>query len=171
VALAEQGHRFKACVAEETAGSGYCSAEKSYYHGIRVHCQCLNISVWRAPVIIMAKYLIRFCRNCTTMDCMAIKPINAPTSKPSGDPRTSPVSTPVKKRKGQRYLDIGAMAATTVSRVRRPMKHYLPGLKKRQALDAPVKCVLIWIDGACLRKAGCVSVFLEFLRTSLLIHI
>lgn len=31
VALAKQGHRFKACVASELADAGYCSTKKLYY--------------------------------------------------------------------------------------------------------------------------------------------
>lgn len=37
VALAKQGHRFKARVAPEIADAGYCSTKKLYYYGIRVH--------------------------------------------------------------------------------------------------------------------------------------
>ncbi len=37
VALAKQGHRFKACVANELADGGYCSTKKLYYYGVRVH--------------------------------------------------------------------------------------------------------------------------------------
>ena len=37
VALAKQGHRFKACVAKELANAGYCSTKKLYYYGVRVH--------------------------------------------------------------------------------------------------------------------------------------
>ncbi|SFM87861.1 hypothetical protein [Nitrosomonas communis] len=36
VALAKQGHRFKACVAKELADSGYYSTKKLYYHSVRV---------------------------------------------------------------------------------------------------------------------------------------
>jgi hypothetical protein len=37
VALAQQGHRFKARVARELADAGYCSTRKLYYDGVRVH--------------------------------------------------------------------------------------------------------------------------------------
>jgi hypothetical protein len=37
VALAKQGHRFKARVARELADAGYCSTKKLYYYGVRVH--------------------------------------------------------------------------------------------------------------------------------------
>ncbi|XVL53423.1 hypothetical protein ABXJ76_09230 [Methylobacter sp. G7] len=37
VALAKQGHRFKAKVAPELADHGYCSTKKLYYYGVRVH--------------------------------------------------------------------------------------------------------------------------------------
>ncbi len=37
MALAKQGHRFKACVARELADAGYCSTKKTYYYGVRVH--------------------------------------------------------------------------------------------------------------------------------------
>ena len=37
VALAKQGHRFKACVAKEIADSGYCSTKNLYFYGVRVH--------------------------------------------------------------------------------------------------------------------------------------
>ena len=37
VALAKQGHRFKAKVAPQLANAGYCSTKKLYYYGVRVH--------------------------------------------------------------------------------------------------------------------------------------
>ena len=37
VALAKQGHRFKARVATELADTGYCSTKKLYDYGVRVH--------------------------------------------------------------------------------------------------------------------------------------
>jgi hypothetical protein len=37
VALAKQGHRFKARVAPELADAGYCATKKLYYYGVRVH--------------------------------------------------------------------------------------------------------------------------------------
>jgi hypothetical protein len=37
VALAKQGHRFKAKVAPELANAGYCSTQKLYDYGVRVH--------------------------------------------------------------------------------------------------------------------------------------
>jgi hypothetical protein len=36
VILAMQGRRFRACVAKQLADSGYCSTRKLYYHGVRV---------------------------------------------------------------------------------------------------------------------------------------
>jgi hypothetical protein len=74
VALAKQGHRFKACVAKELADSGYCALKKLYYYGV--------------PVIMMTRYWIRFARTCMTKNCMAIKLIIGPMPKPSGKPRT-----------------------------------------------------------------------------------
>ncbi len=37
VALAKQGHRFKACVAKEIADSGYCATKRLYFYGVRDH--------------------------------------------------------------------------------------------------------------------------------------
>jgi hypothetical protein len=37
VALAQQGHRFKVCVAKELDDVGYCSTKKLYYCGVRSH--------------------------------------------------------------------------------------------------------------------------------------
>jgi len=37
VALAKQGHRFKAKVAPELADVGYCATKKLYFYGVRAH--------------------------------------------------------------------------------------------------------------------------------------
>jgi len=37
VALAKQGHRFKACVVPALADHSYCLTKKLYFYGVRVH--------------------------------------------------------------------------------------------------------------------------------------
>ncbi len=47
VALAKQGHRFKAKVAPQIADAGYCSTKKLYYYGVRVHViGCSQPGTW-----------------------------------------------------------------------------------------------------------------------------
>ena len=57
------------------------------------------------------------------------------------------VLIPVKKQKGQRYLEPqDQWLSTAVSRVRQPIEACVLGLKKKLASNAPVKCALITVS-------------------------
>ena len=84
VALAKQGHRFKACVAKEIADSGYCSTKNLYFYGVRVHIVAReNRGTLPTPeyigvtgaTIMMEKSLTKFVLFYTTTIFMVIKPI------------------------------------------------------------------------------------------------
>ena len=90
VALAKQGHRFKACLAPELANSGYCSTKKLYFYGIRVYVigrrqagtlPRRNILVWPKRATMMEKYLIKFARRLSMRSFSETKPIKDPMQK------------------------------------------------------------------------------------------
>lgn len=109
VALAKQGHRFKAKVAPELADHGYCSTKKLYYYGVRVHVVGrAQAGTLPSPDYIGVtgasdhdgKVLTRFDPNWRIMCFMATKPTNGLMPTKSGKPRILRSSRPLKNKKG-----------------------------------------------------------------------
>ncbi|SFN00875.1 hypothetical protein [Nitrosomonas communis] len=72
------------------------------------------------------------------------KAYQQPNAQDARQARNLTVLTLVKKQKGQHCPEPqDQWLSTAVFCVRHRLKHYLPGLKKRQALNVPVKFVLI----------------------------
>ena len=114
VALAKQGHRFNAKVAPELADHGYCSTKKLYYYGVRVHV----VGRAQAGTLPSPDYIgvtgasahdgkvfdqIRpeLANNVLYGD----KAYQRPDADEAREVQNLTVLTPVKKQKGQRYLE------------------------------------------------------------------
>ncbi|MDD5462563.1 MAG: transposase [Methylococcales bacterium] len=181
VALAEQGYRFKASVAEELADSGYCVTKKLYYYGVRVHViGSRQLGTLPAPAYIGAtgasahdgKVLdqIRPCLH--NQELYGDKDYQRPDAKAIRQAQNLTVLSRLKNKKGsaiwhpringcpQRFLVFGNR-----------LKRYLPGLKKRPALSAPVHCVRI-MGLCCIYSESWLRLCSSGIFTSqLLIHI
>ena len=143
VALAKQGHRFKACVAQELANHGYCSTnmsitylyvvEKLYFYGVKVHV----IGRRQAGTLPSPEYIgvtpaseydgkvfdqIR--PKLMNEEVFGDKAYQRPDAKEIEKKQCLIVRTPVKKQKGQTYLDADEQwLSTAVSSVRQPIHH------------------------------------------------
>jgi hypothetical protein len=102
---------------------------------------------------------------------MAIK-LHRPDAEAVRQARNLTVLTPVKKQKGQRYLEPqDQWLSTAVSRVRQPIEALFAWIEEKTALSAPVKCAPLIMGLGCRYWANSRQpVFLEFSTNQLLIH-
>jgi len=145
VALARQGHRFRACVAKELADHGYCATKKLYFYGVRVHV----VGRRRAGTLPTPEYI-------------GVAPASHPDGKvfdllrpvlggeevygdkayqatdavqPPCDPAMT-MRTPVKKQKGQKYLDADEQwLSTAVSCVRQPIETLFGWIEEKTGIE------------------------------------
>lgn len=145
VALARQGHRFKACVAPEIANHGYCSTKKLYFYGVRVHV----IGRRQTGTLPTPEYLgllpasandgkvfdsIRpeLCHE----ELFGDKAYERPDAALIEQQQQLKVFTPVKKEKGQAYLDTDdKWLSTAVSQVRQPIETLFGWIEKKTGIE------------------------------------
>jgi hypothetical protein len=132
VALAKQGHRFKAKVAPELADHGYCATKRLYYYGVRVHV----IGRYRPGTLPSPEYLgvtgasahdgkiFDLIRPELTHNVVyGDKAYQRPDASEIQQTQALTVLTPVKKQPGQPTLDADEQwLSTAVSRVRQPIE-------------------------------------------------
>jgi hypothetical protein len=145
VALAKQGHRFKACVAKELADTGYCSTKKLYYYGVRVHV----IGRRQAGTLPNPEYIgvtgashhdgkifeqIR--PELINNELYGDKAYHRPDAKDVSDTQNLTVLTPVKKQKGQKYLEPqDQWLSTAVSRIRQPIETLFSWIEEKTGIE------------------------------------
>lgn len=145
VALAKQGHRFKACVAPELANHGYCSTKKLYFYGVRVHV----IGRRQAGTLPSPEYIgvteasfndgkifdqIR--RELVNEELFGDKAYQRPDAKEVEQKQNLRVLTPVKKTKGQKHLDANEQwLSTAVSRVRQPIETLFGWIEEKTGIE------------------------------------
>ncbi len=132
VALAKQGPRFKAKVAPQLADAGYCSTKKLFYYGVRVQV----IARRQAGTLPRPEYIGVTGASCydgnvfeqirpvlQDNELYADKAYQRPDEIAIENRQSLTVRTPVKKAKGQLYLDAASQwLSTAVSRVRQPIE-------------------------------------------------
>jgi hypothetical protein len=149
VALAKQGHRFNACVAKELADAGYCSTKKLYYYGVRVHV----VARRHAGTLPCPDYIgvtgasshdgkifdhIRPCLK--NNELYADKAYQRPDAQTIEAVQGLSVLTPVKKDKGQGYLEPSDQwLSTAVSRVRQPIESLFGWLEEKTGIECASK--------------------------------
>ncbi len=145
VALASQGHRFNARVAKELADSGYCSTEKLYYYGVRVHV----IGRRRAGTLPCPEYIgVTGASSNDGKIFEQIRPVlydnelygDKAYHRPDADKvraaQNLTVLTPVKMEKGQKYLEPSDQwLSTAVSRVRQPIETLFSWLEEKTGIE------------------------------------
>ncbi|SDW01334.1 hypothetical protein [Nitrosomonas communis] len=153
VALAKQGHRFNACVAKELADSGYCSTKKLYYHGVRVHIigrrQPGSLPIPEYIGVTGAsdhdgKIFDQIRPQLHHNELYGDKAYQRPDAEEVRQAQNLTVLTLVKNKKGNTIWNhrINGCLQRCLAFGNR-LKPYLPGLKKKQALNVPAKFVLI----------------------------
>lgn len=149
VALAKQGHRFNACVAEELADAGYCSTKKLYFYGVRVHV----VARLRPGALPFPEFMgvtqashhdgIVFdqIRPVLTHNVRyADKAYQRPDAKQIETEQNLVVFTPVKKQKGQAYLDAADQwLSTAISRARQPIEALFAWIEEKTGIQRASK--------------------------------
>jgi hypothetical protein len=132
VALAKQGHRFKAKVAPQLANTGYGSTKKLYYYGVRVQV------IGRSQLGTLPQPVYIGVTSVSDNDGKVFAPIRpvlhhkelyGDKAYPLPDEeefRRQPglvVRTPVNPQTGQEHLEVAdQLFSTAVSRVRQPIE-------------------------------------------------
>lgn len=149
VALAKQGHRFGACVAKELANVGYCSTKKLYFYGVRVHVLARRqIGTLPCPDYIGitgashhdGKVFDHIRPLLTNNELFADKAYQRPDARMIEAAQGLAVLTPVKKEKGQVYLEpADQWLSTAVSRVRQPIESLFAWIEEKTGIECASK--------------------------------
>ena len=177
VTLAKQGHRFKACVAKELADSGYCATKKLYYYGVRVH-----VIGSRQPGILPApeyigvtgasdhdgKIFDQIRPHLHDQELYGDKAYQRPDAEAVRQAQNLTVLTPVKKQKGQRYLEPqDQWLSTAVSRVRQPIEALFAWIEAKTGIEcASTVRSYNGLMGHVFGKLAAALFFWNFLRIS-----
>jgi hypothetical protein len=177
VALAKQGHRFKACVASELADSGYCSTKKLYYHGVRVHVvarrQPGSLPIPEYIGVTGAsehdgKVFDQIRPQLHDNELYGDKAYQRPDAETIRETQNLTVLTPVKKQKGQTFLEPQEQwLSTAVSRVRQPIEALFAWIEEKTGIECASKVrsyngLMVHVFG----KLAAALFFWNFLRTS-----
>jgi hypothetical protein len=145
VALARQGHRFKACVAKGLVGNGYCPAKKMYFYGMRVHVVARRQpgSLPSPEHIIVTpasesdgKVFDQILPKLFNEIIFADKAYQRPEIEGYQKEHNIKVFTPVKKKKGQKYLEADEkLLSTAVSKVRQPIETLFGWIEEKTGIE------------------------------------
>ena len=148
VALAKQGHRFKACVAKEIADSGYCSTKNLYFYGVRVHIVARNdpgtlptpeyigvtgASHYDGKIFDQIRPVLH--NNYLYGDKAYLRS----DAKQVMDDQNLVVLTPVKKQKGQNLNADEKQRSTAISRVRQPIESLFSWIEQQTGIECASK--------------------------------
>lgn len=149
VALAKQGHRFKAKVAPQLANAGYCSTKKLYYYGVRVHVVGRSqLGTLPRPEYIGVtgasdndgKVFEQIRPILYNNELYGDKAYQLPDEKEFYDKQRLAVQTPVKRNKGQDYLDAAdQLFSTAVSRIRQPIESLFAWIEQQTGIESASK--------------------------------
>jgi hypothetical protein len=177
VVLAKQGHRFNACVAKELADSGYCSTKKLYYHGVRVHIigrrQPGSLPIPEYIGVTGAsdhdgKIFDQIRPQLHNNELYGDKAYQRPDAEDVRQAQNLTVLTPVKKQKGQHYLEPqDQWLSTAVPRVRQPIEALFAWIEEKTGIECASKVrsykgLMVHVFG----KLAAALFFWNFLRVS-----
>ncbi len=177
VALAKQGHRFKACVAQELANAGYCSTKKLYYYGVRVHVVGRSQKgTLPSPEYIGVtgashhdgKIFEQIRPELVDNELYGDKAYQRPDAEEVKENQNLTVLTPVKKNKGQKYLEPqDRWLSTAISRVRQPIETLFGWIEEKTGIECAGKVrsyngLMVHVFG----KLAAAMFFWNFLRVS-----
>ncbi|WP_235209184.1 transposase [Methylobacter sp. BBA5.1] len=177
VALVKQGHRFKARVAKELADSSYRATKKLYYYGVRVHVigsrqpgslPAPEYIGMRGASIHDGKVLDQIRPYVHDQDLYGDKAYQRPDADAVRQTQNLTILTPVKKQKGQHYLEPqDQWLSTAVSRVRQPIEALFAWIEEKTGIECVSKVrsyngLMVHVFG----KLAAALFFWNFLRTS-----
>ena len=145
VALARQGHRFKARVAPEIADHGYCATKKLYFYGVRVHVigrnepgtlpqpECMGL----LPASANDGKVFDLIRPVLQQETVfGDKAYQRPDAAEVEYTQQLQVLTPVKKKKGQRYLEADEKwLSSAVSSIRQPIETLFGWIETKTGIE------------------------------------
>lgn len=149
VVLAKQGRRFTAKVAPELASSGYCSTKKLYFYGVKVHIAGRNqpgtlpipefVGIYGASEH-DGKVFDQIRPEISGETVFGDKAYARPDATEAKAEYDLSVLTPVKKEKGQKYLDAADQwLSSAVSSVRQPIESLFNWLEEKTGIEAASK--------------------------------
>ena len=149
VAMAKQGHRFKAKVAPQIANAGYCSTKKLYYYGVRVHVvgRSQSGTLPRPEYIGITgasdndgKVFAQIRPALRDNELYGDKAYKLADEDEIRNKQGLIVLTPIKKQKGQEYLDAAdKLFSTAVSRVRQPIESLFAWIEQKSGIESASK--------------------------------
>ena len=177
VALAKQGHRFKARVAPGLANAGYCATKKLYFYGVRIHV----VARRQAGTLPCPEYIgvtsaseydgkvFDYIRpSLHNNELYGDKAYQRPDAKEVEQEQQLTVLTPVKKQKGQKYLEPqDQWLSTAVSRVRQPIETLFGWIEEKTGIECAGKVrsyngLMVHVFG----KLAAAMFFWNYLRVS-----
>ena len=177
IALAKQGHRFGAKVAPEIASGGYCSTKKLYYYGVKAHMVGLR-QPGTLPFPVCIGITGADCHDGPVFDQIRDElndsegygdmAYDRPDAEQVEALQNIRVLTPVKRERGQKYLDArDQLLSTAVSRVRQPIESLFAWLEEKTGIESAGKVrsyngLMVHIFG----KLAAAIFFWIFIRTS-----
>lgn len=145
VIMAQQGRRFKAKVAKEIASSGYCPTKKLYFHGVKIHIAGrYNSGSLPTPEYISmhgaADHDGKIFDQMRPVMCgetvFGDKAYIRPDAKQAAQEYSLKVLTPIKKEKGQQYLDTAdRWLSKAVSSVRQPIESLFSWIEQKTGIE------------------------------------
>ena len=144
VALAKQGHRFKACVAKEIADSGYCATKNLYFYGVRVHVVAReNPGTLPVPEYIGVtgashhdgKVFDQIRPILHNNYLYADKAYLRPDADKVMQDQNLVVVTPVKKQKGRELSADEKQRSTAISRIRQPIESLFAWIEQKTGIE------------------------------------
>lgn len=144
IIMAQRGRRFNACVAPELADkNGYCATKKLHYYGAKLHILGASqkgtipvpdkIGLVTAGVSDIKAYQI-IVEESLNYDKFADKAY-------VGEPVTGTKTyTPVKKQKGQKYLDAAEqLYSTSIAKIRQPVESLFNWIEEKVSIQIASK--------------------------------
>ena len=149
VAMAKQGHRFKACVAKGFANAGYCSTKKLYYYGVCVHVVARKqAGTLPSPEFIGVTpashhdgvIFDQIRPELTNETLFGDKAYARPDAAQVEATQNLAVLTPVKKKRGQKHLEAADQhLSRAVSQVRQPIETLFGWIEEKTGIECAGK--------------------------------
>lgn len=149
IIMAQQGRRFNAKVAPGIADkNGYCATKNMYYYGVKIHVvgsytkgsipvpECIGLTSAGVSDIRAFEQILP---ELGEMHLFADKAYQK-GGKALFIEQNTQVYTPVKKQKGQKFLDAAdQLLSTAVSRIRQPIESFFNWLEERTSIQMASK--------------------------------
>lgn len=151
IIMAQRGRRFHAKVASEVATkNGYCATKKLHYYGVKLHAIasrekgalpvpiCLGITEAGMHDRKAFEQILPFLPE-NMLDCYADKAYQV-AADPIHQEHHITLLTPVKKEKGQTFLDAADLwLSTTIAQVRQPIESFFNWVNEKTGIQSASK--------------------------------